>query len=84
LGVHFLSGLLKPSGPNIFMTIKLRHIWLDVKQWCAVHDVYILDVKNAVLDPVQLDYGQTDGIRPFGGTSGKETPERWVSMNGTT
>ena len=57
------------------MAVKIRHVRFDVKQWCAVQNVYILDVKDTVFYTLQLDYGKTYWIRPLGGASGKETPE---------
>ena len=63
---------LQPSGSDGCGAVKLGHVGLDVQQRRAVEHVHVLDVQNAVLDPVQLHDGETDGIGPPGGAGGEE------------
>jgi len=66
------SGILKPAGAYVHLSIEVRNIRLDVKQRGAIEHVDIPDVKHALFDPIQLDYGQADWVWTLGRTGGKK------------
>jgi hypothetical protein len=71
-------GLLKPSSSNLSVTVKLGHIRFDVEQRRSIKHVDIPDQKVTVLDPVELDCRQADGVWPPRSASGKKAA--WLSI----
>ncbi len=72
-GVDGFTCLLEPAGADGDGGVEIRHVRFDIQQRRTVEHIDVLDFEGAVMDSVELNDGEVDGVGAFWGAGGEES-----------
>ena len=76
--VRILPRMLEPTYAQLVTIIEFANIWFDIQDRRAIKEVDSLDCQRVPIDPKELNYRETNWVRPVWCAGCKEAPELGV------